>query len=97
MIVPIALLMMELGPYYEAHWIVFVLRTGLINIAGPFAIIIMLNYAFDCYHGMAPTDTDKKAQLVNHKSAPYIVASMTIAMSVAFGCVSPAESSEGRR
>jgi hypothetical protein len=85
---PIALILMGMGPHYGAHWIVFVLGTGLINVAGPLATIIILNYAFDCYHGMAPTDADKKAQLINHKSAPYIVASMIIAMSMAFGYVS---------
>lgn len=87
-ITPVALLMMGLGPYYEAHWIVFVLGLGLINMAGPLGTIIVLNYAFDCYHGMAPTGSDKQAQLINHKSAPYIVASMIIAMSMAFGYVS---------
>lgn len=85
---PIALVMMGLGPFYNAHYMVFVLGTGLINVAGPLATIIILNYAFDCYHGMAPTDANKKAQLINHKSAPYIVASMIIAMSMAFGYVS---------
>lgn len=87
-ITPIALLMMGLGPYYQAHWIVFVLGLGLINIAGPLATVIVLNYAFDCYHGMAPTGSNKQAQLINHKSAPYLVASMIIAMSMAFGYVS---------
>lgn len=94
-ITPIALLMMGLGPFYEAHWIVFVLGLGLINIAGPLATIIILNYAFDCYHSMAPTGADKKAQLINHKSAPYIVAAMIIAMSMAFGYVSVGVSNNG--
>lgn len=86
-ITPVALLLMGLGPAYEAHWIVFVLGTGLINLAGPFMTMIILNYAFDCYHGMAP-GADRKAQVINHKAAPYIIAAMIIAMSMAFGYVS---------
>ncbi|KAJ9121226.1 hypothetical protein QFC24_004901 [Naganishia onofrii] len=81
---PIGLLMMGLGPHYEAHWIVFVLGMGIVNIGGPFATMIILNYAFDCYHGMTPP-SNNKAQAINHQSAPYIIASMIIAMSVAFG------------
>jgi len=48
------LLMMGLGPYYEAHWIVFVLGMGVLNMAGPFATVLILNYAFDAYHPINP-------------------------------------------
>jgi hypothetical protein len=48
------LLMMGFGPYYEAHWIVFVLGMGVLNMAGPFATVLILNYAFDAYHPIVP-------------------------------------------
>jgi hypothetical protein len=81
------LLMVGLGPYYEAHWIVFVLGIGLLNLAGPFATAIVLNYAFDCYHPVEPNNK-YGPQAITHQAAPYLLSALIISMSMAFGYVS---------
>ena len=80
------LLMVGLGPYYEAHWIVFVLGLGMLNLAGPFATAIVLNYAFDCYHPVEPNNK-YGAQAITHQAAPYLLSALIISMSMAFGYV----------
>lgn len=89
LIIPCGLLMMGLGPYYEAHWIVFVLGMTLVNMAGPLATVLVISYAFDCYHPIEPRDT-LGPQAVTVQAAPYILTSMFIAMAMAFGYVSDA-------
>lgn len=37
---PIDLLMMGLGPYYDAHWIVYILGCFIVNLVGPLAEIL---------------------------------------------------------
>lgn len=81
---PIGCLMMGLGPYYGAHWIVFVLGEFVITIAGPLANLIAINYAFDAYHGIQPKDQSGPRFEVQ-KGAPYILSPTLLAMGISFG------------
>ncbi|WWC93538.1 hypothetical protein V866_000373 [Kwoniella sp. B9012] len=83
-LVPIGLLMMGLGPYYGAHWIVYVLGEGVLNAAGPLATTLILAYAFDCFHPIYPDDLTGVHASVQD-AAPYLTATISIAMCLTFG------------
>lgn len=86
-LVPVGLLMMGLGPYYEAHWIVYVIGEGVLNLVGPIATVLVLTYAFDCFHPIQPDDLLGVHASVQD-SAPYLISTMVIAMCLTFGFVS---------
>ena len=83
----IGLLMMGLGPYYEAHWIVFVLGASVVNFVGPIATAIALAYAFDCFHSVRP-DSAQGPQAATQDAAPYLLTIILVGMTIAFGFVS---------
>mgnify|MGYP002718898493 CR=1 FL=1 len=85
--IPIGLLMMGLGPYYEAHWIVYVIGEGVVNLVGPLGTVLVLSYAFDSFHPIQPLDPTGVHASVQD-SAPYLTCTMVIAMCVTFGFVS---------
>lgn len=47
---PFGLLMIGLGPFYGAHWAVFVVGEFVLTVSGPLATLLSLTYAFDSYH-----------------------------------------------
>ena len=83
----IGLLMMGLGPYYSAHWIVFVLGCSIVNFCGPIATAISLAYAFDCFHPVRP-DSTVGPQAAAQDSSPYLLSVIFLGMTIAFGFVS---------
>ncbi len=83
----IGLLMMGLGPYYEAHWIVFVLGCSIVNFVGPIATVLAFAYAFDCYHSIRP-DSMEGPTAAAQDTAPYLLTIVLLGMIVAFGFVS---------
>jgi MFS family permease len=84
----VGLLMMGLGPYYETHWIVFVLGTSTVNFMGPIATLLALAYAFDCFHSIRPENRDGP-QAATQDAAPYLLTVILVGMTIAFGFVSP--------
>ena len=86
-LIPVGLLMMGLGPYYQAHWIVYVIGEGVLNLVGPLATVLVLTYAFDCFHPIQPDDLTGVHASVQD-SAPYLICTMVIAMCLTFGFVS---------
>ncbi|WWC70366.1 uncharacterized protein I206_104316 [Kwoniella pini CBS 10737] len=80
---PIGLLMMGLGPYYQAHWIVFVLGCGIINFVGTFGTLLAINYIFDCFHEIHPNDPDSPSSAAQD-AAPYLLTSILICMIFSF-------------
>jgi hypothetical protein len=84
---PIGLLMMGLGAFYQAHYMVFVVGLGIQNIAGPFGTLLVLTYAFDCFHMIEPTDKSG-VRASAQDSAPYLIAIVFVGMSVTFAFVS---------
>lgn len=84
---PIGLLMIGLGPYYGAHWIVYVLGAFTVNIAGPLATLLSLTYAFITYHSIHPRETSG-VKAAAQQTAPYLLSVVFLAMVVTFGFVS---------
>lgn len=84
---PIGLLMLGLGPYYGAHWIVYVLGAFTVNVAGPLATLLCLTYAFDSYHSIHPRNPSG-VQAAAQQTAPYLLSVIFLAMVVTFGFVS---------
>ena len=84
---PIGLLMMGLGPYYEAHWMVYVTGAFILNVAGPLASTLSVAYLFDCFHSLKPTHNGI-VQAKVQGCAPYIVSNIFITMCFSFGFVS---------
>ena len=82
----VGLLMMGLGPAYEAHWIVFVLGTSIVNFMGPIATLLALAYAFDCFHSIRPENQDGP-QAATQDAAPYLLTVILVGMTIAFGFV----------
>ncbi|RSH91641.1 hypothetical protein EHS25_009010 [Saitozyma podzolica] len=80
---PIGLLMIGLGPYYNAHWMVFVVGEWILNLAGPLATLLVLTYAFDTYHAIQPRDRTGVHAAVQD-CAPYLLAIIVIGMIVTF-------------
>ncbi len=80
-VLPLGLCLLALGPYFNAHWIVFVLGMSVINAAGPIGTIVSLNYVFDCYHGLAVGDS------IGMNAAPYVIAIMVPSGLMSFGFV----------
>ncbi|WWC61715.1 uncharacterized protein I303_104300 [Kwoniella dejecticola CBS 10117] len=80
---PVGLLMMGLGPYYEAHWIIFVLGCGIINFVGTFGTLLAINYIFDCFHEIHPDDPNSPASAAQD-AAPYLLTSILICMVFSF-------------
>ncbi|KAK8858396.1 hypothetical protein IAR55_002623 [Kwoniella newhampshirensis] len=81
---PIGLLMMGLGPYYGAHWIVYVLGCAIVNLVGPLATILTVTYAFDTYHSIRPQD-ENGVQASAQDTAPYLLTTIMLAMLFTFG------------
>ncbi|TYJ57768.1 hypothetical protein B9479_001622 [Cryptococcus floricola] len=81
---PIGLLMMGLGPYYGAHWIVYILGCFILNLVGPLATILTVAYAFDCFHPIRPRD-EHGVQACAQDAAPYLLSIMLLAMCFTFG------------
>ena len=84
---PIGLLMMGLGPYYGAHWIVYVIGAFILNIAGPLASTLSVAYIFDCFHSLKPTHNGV-VQAKVQGCATYVVCNIFITMCFVFGFVS---------
>ena len=84
---PFALLMMGLGPYYQAHWMVFVAGMFVISLVGPFTALLAITYAFDSFHSMQP-DTHEGPQAEVQQCAPYLLCIMALCMILTFGFVS---------
>ncbi|WRT66195.1 uncharacterized protein IL334_003148 [Kwoniella shivajii] len=81
---PIGLLMMGLGPYYSAHWIVFVIGCGIVNFVGAFGTLVTVTYAFDCFHEIQPENPESPSASAQD-AAPYLLISILICMIVSFG------------
>ncbi|WWC62615.1 uncharacterized protein I303_105212 [Kwoniella dejecticola CBS 10117] len=80
---PIGLLMMGLGPFYGAHWIVYVAGECILNLAGPLATLLIIAYAFDVFHSIDPDDS-QGPKAAAQDCAPYLTAIIFIGMSVTF-------------
>ncbi|KAL1413791.1 hypothetical protein Q8F55_001574 [Vanrija albida] len=80
---PFGILMMGLGPYYEAHWMVFVMGEFVLTIAGPIATLLSITYAFDAFHGIHPREqVGPRAQV--QQSAPYLLSLILVGMIFTF-------------
>ncbi|WOO81781.1 uncharacterized protein LOC62_04G005302 [Vanrija pseudolonga] len=80
---PFGILMMGLGPYYKAHWMVFVMGEFVLTIAGPIATLLSITYAFDAFHSIHPKEK---------QSAPYLLSLILVGMIFTFCfnyCVTP--------
>ncbi|WOO80031.1 putative MFS-type transporterc [Vanrija pseudolonga] len=80
---PIGILMMGLGPYYGAHWMVFVIGEFFLTVAGPLATLNGMTYAFDCFHPIHPKAKEGPTAEVQ-AAAPYILAAMLLGMAMTF-------------
>lgn len=81
---PIGCLMMGLGSYYGAHWIVFVLGEFVITIAGPLVNLLAITYTFDAFHSLHSNETRGPRASVQHAGV-YVLAPTLIAMAITFG------------
>lgn len=79
--------MTGLGPYYGAHWSVYVIGESLTNLGGPLATLLVLAYAFDAFHTIDPED-NSPVKVAAQDNAPYIIAIIFIGMSLTFAMVS---------
>jgi MFS family permease len=86
-LLPIAQLMVGLGPYYGAHWSVFVLGELLSNLGGPLATLLVIVYAFDSFHSIDPDDASG-VRASAQDAAPYMMALIFLGMCVTFAFVS---------
>lgn len=84
---PFALLMMGLGPYYGAHWMVFVAGMFILSLIGPLAALLGISYAFDTFHNVHPRSRDGPQAEVQ-QCAPYLLCVMALCMILTFGFVS---------
>lgn len=84
---PFALLMLGLGPYYEAHAMVFIAGMFVLSLIGPLAALLCLMYAFDTFHAMQP-DSREGPQDEVQQCAPYLLAIIALCMIMTFGFVS---------
>ena len=84
---PIGLLMTGLGPYYGAHWAIYVIGETLTGLGGPLATMLVLAYAFDAFHTIDPEDPSP-VKVAAQDNAPYIIAIVFIGMCVTFAMVS---------
>lgn len=79
--------MIGLGPYYKAHWMVFVVGEFVLSICGPLAALLALTYAFDSFHAIQPEkSTGPQAEVQD--TAPYLLSLMAICMTLTFAFVS---------
>ncbi|WVQ73911.1 hypothetical protein IAR50_003492 [Cryptococcus sp. DSM 104548] len=81
---PLGLLMMGLGPYYGAHWMVYIMGCFIVNLVGPLATILTVAYAFDCFHPIRPRD-EHGVQACAQDAAPYLLSIILLAMCFTFG------------
>ncbi|GMK53551.1 hypothetical protein CspeluHIS016_0101370 [Cutaneotrichosporon spelunceum] len=82
---PLGLLMIGLGPYYRAHWIVFVLGEFVLTISGPLATLLSLTYAFDSFHDLEPEEDKRNGpQAETQHCGPYVQAVILIALTITF-------------
>lgn len=87
-LVPGGLLMMGLGPYYGAHWIVYVIGQGLVIGTGPMGALIPITYVFDSFHSIKPTKVRDSLYETEQSGAPYLIAMLLPIMCATFGVVS---------
>lgn len=88
-LVPGGLLMMGLGAWFQAHWIVYVIGQGIVMGIGPVGALIPLNYLFDAFHSIKPAKVDGKSSYdAEQQSAPYLVAMLILSSLITFGVVS---------
>lgn len=81
---PFGILMMGLGPYYGAHWMVFVAGEFILTVAGPLATLLSLTYAFDCFHEISPRNPHG-VQAEVQKCGPYVQSLVALAMAITLG------------
>lgn len=82
---PFGLLMIGLGPYYGAHWIVFVLGEFVLTISGPLATLLSLTYAFDSFHSLEPDEHNRHGpQAETQHCGPYVQAVIVMALTITF-------------
>lgn len=80
---PFGLLMMGLGPYYGAHWMVYVAGEFVLTMAGPLASLLSMVYAFDSFHEIHPSNPHGvQAEVQN--CAPYVQSLIAFAMVLTF-------------
>ncbi|BEJ13938.1 hypothetical protein CspHIS471_0311120 [Cutaneotrichosporon sp. HIS471] len=83
---PFGLLMIGLGPYYGAHWIVFVLGEFVLTISGPLATLLSITYAFDSFHSLEPDEKNRNGpQAETQHCGPYVQAVIVLALTITFG------------
>lgn len=87
-LVPAGLLMMGLGPWYQAHWIVYVIGQGLVIGTGTIGALIPINYIFDSFHSIKPTKLRESEFDAEQNGAPYLIAMLLPTMLITFGVVS---------
>ena len=81
---PVGCLMMGLGSYYGAHWIVFVLGEFVVTVAGPLVNLLAITYTFDAFHSLHPTERRGPRAGVQ-PAAVYVLAPTLLAMAITFG------------
>lgn len=87
LLAPAALLMLGLGPYYGAHWMVFVAGMFVLSLIGPLAALLAISYAFDSFHAVQPTRRDGPQAEVQ-QCAPYLLCVIALCMVFTFAFVS---------
>jgi hypothetical protein len=78
--------MTGLGPYYSAHWSVYVIGETLTGLGGPLATLLVLAYGFDAFHTIDPEDPSP-VKVAAQDNAPYIIAIIFIGMCVTLAMV----------
>jgi MFS family permease len=86
LLAPPALLMLGLGPYYGAHWMVFVAGMFVLSLIGPLAALLAISYAFDSFHAVQPTRRDGPQAEVQ-QCAPYLLCVIALCMVFTFAFV----------
>lgn len=87
-LVPAGILMMGLGPWFQAHWIVYIIGWGIVMGMGPIGALIPLNYLFDCFHSIKPSRKNGSHYQAEQTGAPYIIAMLIPSSLTTFGVVS---------
>lgn len=82
---PAGLLMMGLGPYYNAHWIVYVIGQGVVIACGPVGVLVAINYVFDCFHSIKPVSNQGMGYQAEQSGAPYLISLLVPTMVISFG------------
>lgn len=80
---PFGLLMIGLGPYYGAHWLVFVIGEFVLTISGPLATLLSITYSFDSFHHFEPENRHGPQAATQH-CGPYVQAVIFMALVITF-------------